>query len=450
MKFDAIVVGAGTGGSITAKTLTSMGLKVCLIDLKDKKTIGNKVCGDAIGKHHFDNLGIPCPKGEELEQVINGIKVFSPDLQTVFRLSEEKLPGFMINRYLFGQRLLNDAVDAGAILFDSTYVSEPIIKDGYVKGVLAKDIKTGSKLEIKSEVTIDASGVSAVVRSKLPPEIRIDTVVKKEDQIVCYREIRELKKVMDEPDFCQIYLDLESAPGGYYWIFSEGGNRVNVGLGVVESEGHPNPKNQLYERVLSGPLFKSSDLIHGGGGIVPTRRPLDSLVGNGIVVIGDSACCVNPIHGGGMGPSMTAGKIAGEVITKALEASEPTLERLWPINVQYMRSYGAKQAGLDVFRLFLQGLTNDDLNYGMRYRLIKEDDVIVAGLDGDVNLDITDATRRVFIGLGRFMFLRKLYYMAKLSKKAKALYRHYPNSPEDISDWKVEVQEVFKRIYRVF
>ena len=255
---------------------------------------------------------------------------------------------------------------------------------------------------------------------------------------------------MDEPDFCDIYLDLKAAPGGYCWIFPERGTRVNVGLGVAGVEGYPSSKRQLYEHILSRPMFESSRVIHGGGGIVPTRRPLDSLVGNGIVVIGDASCQVNPIHGGGMGPSMTGGKITGEVVAEALEKDEPSLEQLWPINVRYMRDYGAKQAGLDVFRMFLQGLTNEDLDYGMRYRLIKEDDVIVAGLDGEVHLDVTEATRRVFRGLGRFSFLRKLYNMARISKMVKALYRDYPDSPEGISDWKSIVQGSFEEARKAF
>ncbi len=151
-----------------------------------------------------------------------------------------------------------------------------------------------------------------------------------------------------------------------------------------------------------------------------------------------------------MGPSMMGGKIAGEIIAKALERGDPALGRLWPINVEYMRSYGAKQAGLDIFRLFLQGLTDEDLNYGMRYRLIKEDDVIVAGLDGDVHLNVTEVTRRVFRGLGRLSFLRKLYNMARLSKRVKALYREYPDSPEGISSWKVKVQESFEEAKKLF
>ena len=141
-KFDVIVVGAGTGGCLAAKTVAEAGLGVCMIDRKAEPKIGDKVCGDAIGKHHFDNIGIAHPSGEELDQTMEGIKVYSPDMKTEVNVKGEGVHGYLINRQLFGQRLLKEAKDAGATLIDSTIVTEPIIKDGYVVGVLAKDGKT--------------------------------------------------------------------------------------------------------------------------------------------------------------------------------------------------------------------------------------------------------------------------------------------------------------------
>jgi len=446
--FDVIVVGAGTAGCMAAKTVAKAGLTVCLIDRKDRNEIGDKVCGDAVGKHHFDNLGLMYPKGEELERDISGVKIYSPDLKTVFRLVGEGLTGFTVNRHILGQRLLKDAIDAGAVLTDSTHVVEPIIEDGFVRGILAEDLKRCSKSELRGEVTVDASGFSTVIRRKLPSEFGIDQSINKEDQVVCYREIRELKNEIEEPDFIEMYLELKVAPGGYCWIFPKAENRVNVGLGVAAVSNFPNPKDQLYKYVLSGPLFEKSVLVHGGGGYDPTRRPLNSFVGNGVVVVGDAACQVNPVDGGGIGPSMMGGKIAGEVISEALENGTPDRESLWPINSRYMKTYGVRHAGLDVFRLFLQSLTNEDLNYGMRYRLMSEEDVLNAGMGGDARLNVTDATRRIFRGLGRISFLRRLYTMAKMVKKAKTLYKEYPNSPGEMPEWKAKVQELFEEAKR--
>jgi geranylgeranyl reductase family protein len=443
--YDVVVVGAGTGGCMAAKTAALEGLTVCLVDRKDKNSIGQKVCGDAVGKHHFDKLSLAYPTGQEKEGDTTGINVYSPNLQTVFRIAGEGLAGFIINRYLFGQRLLKDALDAGAELFDSMHVLEPLVEKGFINGVDIRSLKDGSKTQLTGKVTVDASGVSAIVRSKLPPEICLEQNIRSEDTVVCYREIRELKKHITESDFCEIYLDLEEAPGGYYWIFPEGETKVNVGLGVAAVKGHPNPKDKLYRHVLTMPMFEGSTILHGGGGIVPTRRPLNSLVGNGVVLVGDAGCQVNPIHGGGIGPSMWGGTIAGEVIAEALEKGQPTCENLWPINVRFMKGYGAKQAGLDVFRLFLQGLSNDDLNYGMKYRLIKEEDILRASLGEEIRLNVTDATQRVFKGLGKLSFLRALYEMAKAVKKVKALYNEYPNSPQELQNWIAQVDELFQR-----
>ena len=69
--FDVIIIGAGSGGCLAAKTVAEAGYKVCLIDRKKEQDIGDKVCGDAIGKHHFDTIGLAHPSGEELEQKID-------------------------------------------------------------------------------------------------------------------------------------------------------------------------------------------------------------------------------------------------------------------------------------------------------------------------------------------------------------------------------------------
>lgn len=439
-----VVVGAGTGGCLAAKTVAEAGFDVCLMDRKREQDIGDKICGDAIGKHHFDTLGLEYPTGKELERKIVGVKIYSPDMETAIDVKGEGLHGYLVNRRLFGQRLLKKAIKAGATFLESTQAVEPVIKDHFVNGVLARNMETGNKVSVFGQVTVDASGFSAVLQKKLPPEIGVDANVSREDVAICYREIREVKEQIAEPDFCEIYLNQKLAPGGYFWIFPESGTKVNVGLGVAMSKGFPNPKNRLYDNVLSIPFFKGSSTISGGGGHVPTRRPIDCMVGNGILIVGDAACQVNPIHGGGMGPSMMAGTIAGEVIIKALETGNVDRENMWSYNVRYMQSYGAKQAGLDVFRLLLQRLSDEDLNYGMRYRLITEDDLLNTSMGEDTRLNITEKTRRIFRGVGKLSLLKQLRATVHLMKKMKTLYQNYPVSPEGFEEWKKKMQDLIE------
>jgi geranylgeranyl reductase family protein len=448
-KYDVIVVGAGTAGCMTAKNVAKAGLNVCLIERKKKEDIGEKVCGDAVGKHHFDELGLAYPKGDELKSRIEGIKIHSPDLKTTFTVKSELLYGFILNRRLFGQRLVNDAVGAGATLLESTMAIEPILKDGFVRGITAKDMKTENKTQLQSKVVVDASGFMAVLRKSLPPEIGIDLIVDSEDVEACYREIRKLKRTDFASEYCEIYLDQTMSPCGYHWIFPEGENTINTGLGVAMVKGFPNPKNQFYQKILPNSTFKDSTIIKGGSWYVPTRCPLDCMTGNGIVVVGDSACQVNPIHGGGIGPSMMGGNLAGKTIAEAIEKDDVSREGLWRYNVDYMRVYGAKQAGLDIFRLFLlKSISNDDINYGMKYNVITEEDLFKVSIGEDLNLNITEKTRRAFRGLRKLTMLRQLRDAASLLKKMKAIYQNYPASPEGFEEWRNEANAIMKEAHK--
>ncbi len=447
-QFDVIVVGSGTAGTMTAKTVAKAGLKVCLIDRKKREDIGEKVCGDAVGKHHFDELHLAYPKGDEVNNRIEGIIIHSPDLRTTFTVKSEQLYGFILNRRAFGQRLLNDALDAGATLLDSTMVIEPNIKDSYVNGVTARNMKTESPIQLRGKAIVEASGFTAILRKQLPTILGIDLTVDSEDVEACYREIRQLNTTEYDSGFCEIYLDLNRTPGGYLWIFPEGTNTINIGIGVAMVNGFPNPKNQFYHQILPNSKFQDSTVIKGGSWCVPTRRPLDCMTGNGIVVVGDAACQVNPIHGGGIGPSMMGGSLAGKTIVAAIEKDDMSREGLWQYNVDYMKVYGAKQAGLDVFRLFLlKSLSNDDINYGMKYQLITEDDLFKVSLGEDLHLNITEKTRRAFRGLRKLTMLGQLREAAAFLKKMKALYRDYP-SPEEYEEWSEEARQTMKEANR--
>jgi geranylgeranyl reductase family protein len=434
-KFDAIVVGAGTAGCLAAKTIAETGLKTCLVERKRKEEIGEKVCGDALGEHHLKTLGLEKPRSGELEKRIEGIRIYSPDQNTVFTIAHEDFVGYLLNRRLFGQWLLGKALDKGATLLDSTQFLEPVIEKGFVTGIRAKNSK-GKTVELKSRVVVDASGFMAVVRHKLPSEMHIEREVANEDVEACYREIRQLKQERENSKYCEIYLNQQVTPGGYTWIFPKGGAKVNAGLGICMRGKFPNPKKQFYKHILVKPVFEASLLLNGGAWFDPTRRPLDNMVGDGVAIAGDAACLVNPIHGGGIGPSMLSGHYAGQVIVEALERGEPTQKALWPYNKKYIESYGKKQASLDVFRMLLIASNDADLDYGMGCRLLTEDDVLKAGLGDDFHLNITETAKRVFRGLKRVRFLNKLRLTVSMMRQVKAHYDKYPDRPEDFEKWR--------------
>ena len=436
-KFDAVVVGAGTAGCLAAKTIAEAGLKVCLIERKRKEEIGEKICGDALGEHHLKFLGLENPQSGELEKRIEGVQIYSPDRDTVFTIADKDFIGYILNRRLFGQWLLKKATDRGAVLMDSTQFLEPVVEKGLVTGIVAKS-SGGKSARLKCKVVVDASGFMGVVRHKLPEEMGIEREIENEDVEACYREIRQLKQENENTKYCEIYLDGNVTPGGYTWIFSKGGAKVNVGLGICMRGKFPNPKDQLYKHVLSKPQFEGSLLLNGGAWWDPTRRPLDNMVGNGVVVAGDAASLVNPIHGGGIGPSMLSGFFAGQTIVAALEKGNANQAALWGYNRKYMETYGKKQASLDIFRMLLIASSDADLNYGMGCKVVTEGDVLKAAMGEEFRLNITETAKRVFRGRKRMGFLNKLRLTVSMMRQVRAHYDTYPETPENFEKWRLQ------------
>jgi digeranylgeranylglycerophospholipid reductase len=419
-KFDAAVVGAGTAGCLAAKTMAEAGLKVCLMDRKPKEEIGEKICGDALGEHHLKFLGLEKPHSGELEKRIEGVQIYSPDKNTIFTIADKDFIGYILNRRLFGQWLLKKAVDKGAVLMDSTQFLEPVLEKGFVTGVVAKN-SAGKKVQLQSKVVVDASGFMGVVRRKLSADMHIEREIENEDVEACYREIRQLKQENENTKYCEIYLGGEVTPGGYTWIFPKGGAKVNVGLGICMRGDFPNPKKQFYKYVLTAPQFEGSLLLNGGAWWDPTRRP---------------ASLVNPIHGGGIGPSMLSGHFAGKTIAEALEKGKADQSALWSYNSKYSETYGKKQASLDIFRMFLIGSNDADLDYGMSCKLVTEADVLKAAMGDEFHLNITETARRVFRGRKRMGFLNKLRLTVSMMRQLRAHYDAYPETPENFEEWR--------------
>jgi len=128
---------------------------------------------------------------------------------------------------------------------------------------------------------------------------------------------------------------------------------------------------------------------------------------------------------------------------EALERDDVSQKSLWPYNCKYMEMYGTKQAGLDVFRMLLLTSRDEDLNYGMKHKLMTEDDVLKAGLGEEFHLKVTETAKRVFRGIRRLRFLNKLRLTVSLMGQVKAHYRNYPETLENFAEWRMKTEALF-------
>ena len=448
-QYDAVVVGCGTGGAAFAIRARKLGLSVCVVDTKPRARIGQKVCGDAVPSYHFDRLekeaGIRPPSGDELGQVITGMKLIGPSRIRMVKVHED---GYTVNRHEFGQRLVNDVVDAGANLLDKHLVLGPIVEKGRIVGLRTKDRITRMERDIRASVVVDASGVGAVLRKAIEFPGR-ERGIHPRDLGICYREVLKLKEPLDEPDILEVIFDRTIAQGGYIWVFPKSDTIVNVGVGLTMSLG-TSPLAAYRRFIKRDRIFNGAEVIAKGGGLVPMRKPVSSFVGDRLLLVGDSACQVNPLHGGGLGYSMIGGCMAANTVAEALARGDVSYRSLWDYNHEYQTTIGKRHAALDVFRIMLNSLSNRDLDFGCSGSLFTEEDFFAIDKNGKLELTNAQKVIRGLRGLHHPTLMRSLMFAVKRMKALKELYIAYPTTPEGLDSWNARVDEEYEPIWQRF
>jgi len=250
-----------------------------------------------------------------------------------------------------------------------------------------------------------------------------------------------------------IHLNQELAPGGYGWVFPKRGKKVNIGIGVQKRSldirnAKLNRKDSLhslmdaYAKML--PVFKSLTPIeegpNGSKGYwqVAVRHQIESLVFNGYMGAGDSMAMPNPISAGGIGPALVAGILAGRNAAEAVANGNVSMEGLWKYNLDFNESYGKKTAGLEVFRVYLQSLNNDIINYGMK-NFLSSKEAVDLSYGKTPELSIASKFKMVLKGASNIGAFSDLVYAVKEMKALNSIYERYPKDPSSFNAWKALV-----------
>jgi len=319
MKYDAVIVGSGPAGSVTARFAAESGAKVLMIERRPE--IGVPVlCGEGISKN-VDNHKVL--EGRRwIANNMDGARIFSPD-GTKVTLSAEMAgneTGYVLYRDIFDQELARGAVRAGAYLMLNTCAVDIIKENGKIKGVKAKHFD--EEIDIRADVVVGADGVE----SKVGRWGGIKTTLKPKDLETCAQYT--LTGIDVDRAYCDFYLGKKIAPGGYVWVFPKGNDVANVGIGILASLSTPGLATKLLDKFInSHPELKKGEPVRFLAGAVSVSEPYESVRDN-LLLVGDAARQVDPITGGGLMASIEAGKIAGDTIGKAVEKQKFDKEML--------------------------------------------------------------------------------------------------------------------------
>jgi hypothetical protein len=91
---------------------------------------------------------------------------------------------------------------------------------------------------------------------------------------------------------------------------------------------------------------------------------------------------------------------------------------------------------LDIFRWFLLNVTNEDIDFAFKKRIIKASDLLDTSMTGEVKFGAGEKFKRLVAGFGKVPLLLRVSRVAKLMNDIRALYAQYPDSPKGLSAWK--------------
>ncbi len=462
-QYDIIVAGSGIAGCLAAAGAAKGGAKVLLLDRNDQTQVGKKtnwgwVCGDAVAKAHVDfihkEIGLRLTE-PVLDLEVEGVQALSPDLTRSFQFEGV---GYSLDRPKLAKVLVDFAIKSGAEYLPHHEVEGPMVENDAVVGVYGRD-ERNEQYRVRSKLVIDCLGVASTIRRKLPQNKYIENMVSTDDIESTGRYICHFEQTGDDLKYYDkknalIHLNQRLAPGGYGWVFPKSGGRINIGLGVEKKSlevrnAKLNKKDTLHtlidQYVEWNPLIRSikldeTDANGKGYWSVTVRRQFDSLVFPGYMGAGDSMAMANPISAGGMGPAMTAGAMVGKIAAEAIAAKDTSLEYLWKYNLRYNEVYGSKTAGLEVFRVYLQSLNNDLINYGMT-KFLTEDEAEAISYGNIPEITIASTFNKILVGVSNINAFKNLLFVVKKMKEMNGIYSSYPSSPASFDAWKKSVND---------
>lgn len=350
-RYDVIVVGAGPGGSITAKTCAEGGLDVLMIEKRQE--IGDPVrCAEGVGKDVL--LKHIAPDKRWIAAEVKGSRIIAPDGTEILMSGDAAMKdvGYTLERKVFDRVLAQKAAMAGAEVMVKTRATGLLKNNGRVAGI--KAMHMGEMHDIKADIVIGADGVE----SKVGRWGGIDTSLKPHHIETC---AQFLVSNFDPGEYSEFYIGEKYSAGGYVWIFPKGGYTANVGIGILGSKSGKIRALTLLQKFIetSIPDGKIIEMVVGG---VPVSGAIEKTIVDGLMLVGDAARQSDPLTGGGITNAMDAGMIAGEVCIKAKEKGDYSVKTLKEYEDRWRATIGKELARSLAVKNLLIKLTDEQLN----------------------------------------------------------------------------------------
>jgi digeranylgeranylglycerophospholipid reductase len=327
-EYDVIVVGAGPGGSVTARFAAENGASVLMLE-RDREPGIPVRCAEGVSSGKLDSF-IDIDK-RWIANEISGARLYTPDGNHLEMRSS--VNGYILERRIFDTALCELASEKGAVMLTKANVTgADRVEDNLIKVSYEYRGKTD---HIFCKILIGADGIESRVGRWLGLKTKLE--LNDISTSVQYT----LTNLKIQHDILQFHFGNNVAPGGYAWVFPKSETTANVGLGITGNFAHAKgPKNYLDDFVEKHfPQSSVSYTVYSG---IPVAATLKDIVTDNVMLVGDAARQVNPITGGGIKQAMVAGKIAGTLAAEAVKKNNFSKKFLQSYAQEWDKTLGSK------------------------------------------------------------------------------------------------------------
>ena len=294
-RFDAVVIGAGPAGSLTAYHLARAGASVLLLDRA--RFPRDKPCGGGLTGRALRQL--PFSVDSVVEHVVDRFEFRLRYRHEFVRGARAPLV-LMTQRRLLDTVLAERAADAGADFRDGTKATAVEI------GADSATVRMNGQ-RLHAPLVVGADGANGITA-------RCVGLGGAYRHGVAFEGNCRYGELDEERYAGRAVVELGIVAGGYGWIFPKG-DHANVGVGGWEEEG-PRLRAQL-AAVCRAHGISVERLRDLRGHRLPLRRG-DAAARGRVLLVGDAAGLVDPISGDGMYEAFVSARLAANVVLDVL------------------------------------------------------------------------------------------------------------------------------------
>jgi len=301
--------------------------------------------------------------------------VYGEKLDHVVDYSRDEPFFYNIRRFVFDNKLVEYAVDAGAELMDNNAT----VKFTHEKGGVTTTLRDGT--ELKSRVLIGAAGTFDRVAAHIREREGFPMWDGKDMCTAMYAEIEVGEEFMDrvygEERVSMAHMKYQGLPG-YGWSFAKR-NVINVGIGSDRAsiKRHNMDLRQYFSDYVKtlkqqGWYPKDLDIPRPNGSNIPVGKGIKMSVGDNLLVVGDAGGFVSPLTGEGLYYAMDSGRLAAQSLEPLLTADTLAKEHLLAYHNAWKSKWGRDLWWLKVAWSILMFMPNRLVNYAAWDETTKE------------------------------------------------------------------------------